>query len=150
VTSSGEPRPARPAAGSHSSYPRGRALDPPAERFRSSRVGAGRVRIAAGAAVLGILAFFLLRLAPRYLDNLELQRFVEQTAARAENQAHSDDLLRTWIVEKAASLDLPVKADQVQVRRLPGQMRIEVRYVVPIDLTLYQVDLHFASSAGGL
>jgi len=105
-------------------------------------------RIAAGASVLALLGFFAFQLAPLYLDNLELQRFVEQTTQRVENQTHSDDLLRTWVVEKAASLDLPVKASNVQVRRSPNRMRIDVRYVVRVDLPIYTVDLHFTSGAG--
>jgi hypothetical protein len=47
------------------------------------------------------------------------------------------------VLEKAASLGLPVKAGDVHIRREGEAMRIEVRYIVRVDFPLYTVDLHF-------
>jgi hypothetical protein len=88
------------------------------------------------------------RMAPIYIDNYELQRYVEEITQSAGNQARSDDLLRTWVVEKATALDLPVRAKDVQVKRSSGGVRIDVRYVVRVDLPVYSVDLHFYPGAG--
>jgi len=107
-----------------------------------------RWRIAGAAAVLGVLAFFGLRLTPIYLRNMDLQRDVEEITQRVENREKSDDLLRTWVVEKAAALDLPVKADNVHIKRTPDGLGIDVRYIVRVDLPIYTVDLHFHPSAG--
>ena len=107
-----------------------------------------RWRLAAGAAVLGALVFFAARLLPVYLANLELQRYVEETTRRVESQTRSDDLLRTWVLEKAASLNLPVRADNVHVKRSAAGMRIDVRYIVRVSMPLYTVDLHFYPGAG--
>lgn len=95
--------------------------------------------------VLLSLGAFLL---PIHLRNLELQRFVEDTARRVENQAKPDDLLRVMVLEKAASLALPVKAQNVHVKRSADGLRIDVRYIVRVDLPLYTVDLHFYPGAG--
>ncbi len=100
-------------------------------------------RIAAAVAVVAVLGFIAARLLPIYIRNMELQRYVAETTGRAENQAKSDDLLRTWVVEKAADLQLPVRADNVHILRSPNGMKIDVRYVVRVDLPLYTVDLHF-------
>ena len=107
-----------------------------------------RWRIAAGIGVLVCLAFFGVRLTPYYVRNFELQRYVESVTQRVENSEKSDDLLRTWVVEKASALELPVKADNVLVRRSPDGLRIDVRYVVRVDLPVYTVDLHFYPGAG--
>lgn len=107
-----------------------------------------RWRIAAGSAVLALLAVFAVRLMPVYFRNLELQRFVEETTQRVENQTKSDDLLRTWVLDKAAALELPVKADNVHIKRSADGLRIDVRYIVRMNLPLYTVDLHFYPGAG--
>lgn len=105
-------------------------------------------RIGGAVVVLGVLVYLGTRLAPVYVHNYELQRFVEETTQRVENHTKSDDLLRTWVVEKAGELDLPVKAGNVQIRRLRGSLRIDIRYMVRVDLPLYTVDLHFYPGAG--
>ena len=107
-----------------------------------------RWRLAAGAAVLAILGFLGARLVPIYLHNLELQQFVADVTRRADAAASSDEILRAWVLDKANDLDLPVTADNVLIQRAGGAVRMEVRYVVRVDLPLYTVNLHFYPGAG--
>jgi hypothetical protein len=107
-----------------------------------------RWRIAAAVAVLAGLVFFLGRFAPIYVHNLKFQSFVSDTAQRVENQAKPDDVLRGWVVDKARQLDLPVQEGDVHIVRLPDGMRIDVRYLVRVDLPGYTVNLHFYPGAG--
>ena len=115
-----------------------------------------RWRIVAAAVVLAALAFFILMFAPIYIRNMELQSFVATVPRRVENQTKSgfspsDDLLRTWVLEKARQLDLPVTADDVQIHRSPASDRVEsidVHYLVRVDLPGYTVNLHFYPGAG--
>lgn len=111
----------------------------------------GRVagwRILAGCLVLALLVLIGARLLPLYLHNFQLQQFVEDTTRRVSSQNVSDDVLRTQVVEKAAELDLPIKAENVQVKHTAGSVRIDVRYAVQVDLPLYTVRLHFYPGAG--
>lgn len=105
-------------------------------------------RLAAGAAVLAILAFLGVSLVPIYIHNLELQQFVQDVTHRAAASTNSDDVLRTWVLDKANDLDLPVKAGNVLIQRSGETLRMEVRYVVRVDLPLYTVNLHFYPGAG--
>jgi hypothetical protein len=98
--------------------------------------------------VLAALIFFAIVLIPLYYHNYRFQEFVSAAAQRVENHTKSDDLLREWVVEKAASLDLPVKADNVRIKRSADGLRIEVRYAVRVDLPGYTVNLHFYPRAG--
>ena len=107
-----------------------------------------RWRIAAAAAVLAVLAAFTAMFAPIYFRNLELQNFVSGVAQRVENQTNSDDVLRTWVLDKAHELGLPVKEDNVHIIRSREAMRIDVRYFVRVTLPGYTVDLHFYPGAG--
>ena len=107
-----------------------------------------RWRIAAAAVVLAALVAFAAMFAPIYLRNLELQNFVSGVAQGVENRTNSDDVLRTWVLDKAHALDLPVKEENVQVIRSREGVRIDVRYFVRVTLPGYTVDLHFYPGAG--
>jgi Domain of unknown function (DUF4845) len=109
---------------------------------------ATRLRQAAGVAVLAVLVILGVRLIPIYLHNRELQQFVEDVTRRAAAPTSSDDVLRSWVLAKAADLDLPVVADNVHIQRSAERVRIEVRYAVRVDLPFYTVDLHFYPGAG--
>ena len=107
-----------------------------------------RWRIAAGVIVLAGLFFFGAMFAPVYVHNFKLQSFVSDITARSDAPSRSDDLLRTWVLDKAHDLDLPVKSDNVRIVRSSDGMRIDVRYIVRVNFPLYTVDLHFYPGAG--
>ena len=107
-----------------------------------------RWRIAAAVIVLAGFVFFAARFTPIYVRNLQLQNYVADIAARSDSKSKSDDLLRTWVLDKARDLDLPVKPDNVRVMRLPDSLRIDVRYIVRVTFPGYTVDLHFYPGAG--
>jgi hypothetical protein len=107
-----------------------------------------RWRIAAAVVLLAGLALFAILFLPIYIHNLQLQNFVADVAARADSASRSDDLLRTWVLDKAHALDLPIRPDNVTIAHTPEGMRIDVRYQVRVDLPGYTVNLHFYPGAG--
>ncbi len=114
-----------------------------------------RWRIGAAVAVLAALAFFGAMFAPIYFRNLQLQNYVATIPQRVEKQTSagappSDDLMRTWVLEKAQQLQLPVQAGDVHILRLPNGTveRIDVKYLVRVDFPGYTVNLHFYPGAG--
>ena len=107
-----------------------------------------RLRIAAALLILVILAALGARVLPLYLENMRLQSYVEGITRDAENRTRPDDELRVAVLEKAAFLGLPVKADNVHIKRSTDSVRIDVRYIVRVDLPMYTVDLHFYPGAG--
>ena len=107
-----------------------------------------RLRIALAVAILAALGVFGVRLLPLYLDNMRLQSYVDGITQDAEARTRPDEALRVNVLEKAASLGLPIKADNVHIKRSNDNVRIDVRYIVRVDLPLYTVDLHFYPGAG--
>jgi hypothetical protein len=107
-----------------------------------------RLRIAAAVLILIGLTIMGVRLLPVYMDNMRLQSYVERITQAAENRTRPDDALRVAVLEKAAFLGLPVKAENVRIKRSEDTMRIDVRYVVRVDFPMYTVDLHFYPGAG--
>ena len=107
-----------------------------------------RWRLASAGVLLAGLVLFAILFLPIYFHNLELQNFVADVAARSDSASKSDDLLRTWVLDKAHKLDLPVREGDVKIAHSPDGMRIDVRYQVRVDLPGYTVNLHFYPGAG--
>ncbi len=105
-------------------------------------------RVAVAALVVVVLAALASQLIPIYIRNMRLQQFVEETARDEANLKRPSDLLRVMVLNKASRLGLPVRSDNVHVKRTGDMLRIDVRYIVRVDLPLYTVDLHFYPGAG--
>jgi hypothetical protein len=105
--------------------------------------------MAAGVAVLVVLAAVAVLLAPPYYENWKLQRYLDALAGDPAISTTTPDAVRDKIVKQAESLGLPVHSDDVRVSRVDGALRIEVLYIVKINLPIYSVDLHFRPGAGG-
>ena len=110
--------------------------------------GVPRWRIAAAFLVLAALVFFLAAFIPYYLRNLKLQNFVSEITRHVENQAKSDDVLRTFVIEKARQLELPITEDEVHITHPLDGLRIDIRYFIKVDVPGYTVNLHFYPGAG--
>lgn len=105
-------------------------------------------RIAAGIAILVILAATAVLLAPFYVRNMQLQQFLEESRQQQGVENKSAEMLQVAVADKAAQLGIPLRPEQVRVDRTGGSLRIEARYIVRIDLPVYTVDLHFHAGSG--
>ncbi|HWC97279.1 MAG TPA: DUF4845 domain-containing protein [Candidatus Sulfopaludibacter sp.] len=92
----------------------------------------------------GLLAAFT----PIYLHDFQLQKFVGSLTQSVDSRTRPDADLRAAILQEAHSLELPVTADDVQIVRSSSRLRIDVRYLVPVKLPGYAVNLHFYPGAG--
>jgi hypothetical protein len=104
-------------------------------------------RTAAGIGVLLLLALMAVLLVPPYYENWKLQGYIDELAGDPASAAKPPDTLRANIVNKAASLGLPVRGGDVRVNTAGGALRIEILYVVRVELPVYTVDLHFRPKA---
>lgn len=104
-------------------------------------------RFAAGLAALFLLIAVAGRLLPSYWRNLEFQLALDQAGQGSPSASLSDEALTARVVNAAARLALPVRGENVRVRRGAGRVEIEVLYEVPVGLPLYTVDLHFRPRA---
>jgi hypothetical protein len=107
-----------------------------------------RWRLALAILVLAGMVFVLATFAPIYFRNFQLQNYVSGVTHSVDSGARSDDLLRTWVLNKARQLNLPVSEDNVHIVHSPDGMRIDIRYFVRVSLPGYTVDLHFYPGAG--
>jgi hypothetical protein len=97
-------------------------------------------RIAAGAAVLGVLVWIGVVLVPVYLRNFQLEKLLGETPL------HSEDQTRQMVLDRSRSLGLDISPNQLQIRLLPGTGRLAVRYAIRVSFPVYTVELHFSST----
>jgi hypothetical protein len=106
------------------------------------------VRLFAGAAVLLILIILGVLLLPPYAANWRLQSYVNDLVDDPGTAQLPADAVRSRIVNQAAGLGLPVHSDDVHVAVTQGTVKIDVLYIVHVDVAGYTVDLHFRPAAG--
>jgi len=107
------------------------------------------LRSIAGVAVLLILGAIAIILIPPYVENFKLQRFVNDLIEDPATSSLAPEVIRERVVRRAAELGLPVRGEDVQVKPVHNAIRIDVLYVVHVDVASYTVDLHFRPAAGG-
>jgi uncharacterized membrane protein YqiK len=105
-------------------------------------------RLIAGAAVLLILIVLGVVVIPPYATNLKLQRYVNALVEDSSTSTRPAEAVRTQVVSQAAALGLPVRDDDVHVAISEGAVKIEVLYIVQVNVAGYAVDLHFRPAAG--
>lgn len=104
-------------------------------------------RVAAGLAVMALMGWLLVRLAPYYEQSREFERALEALVRRSAREGVPEKVLRVRVLDRAAALGLVAASEQVRVDRGPGGWRVEVRYGIPVDLVVYTVSLHFRARA---
>ena len=94
-----------------------------------------------------VLALVAVLLVPPYYQNWQFGEFLGVLAHDPATANRSPDLIRALVVDKAASMGLPVRTSDVHVSQVGKSVKIEVLYVVHIDIPVYTVDLHFRPGA---
>jgi hypothetical protein len=105
-------------------------------------------RLITGAAVLLILLILGVMLVPPYAANWRLQSYVNDLADDPATARLPAEAVRARVLNQAADLGLPVHGDDVHVGVTQGVVKIDVLYIVHVDVAGYTVDLHFRPAAG--
>ncbi|MCE5307589.1 MAG: hypothetical protein LLG20_08090 [Acidobacteriales bacterium] len=107
-----------------------------------------QVRLAVAAILLAAFGVIAARLVPPYLHNYEFKGYLEETVDSKETASLREEMLRIRVIDGARRLGLPVQAGQVHISHSASGMSIDVRYVVPVDIYISTVILHFHTRAG--
>jgi hypothetical protein len=97
----------------------------------------------AGIGVLGGFVAVIGLMTPVYVDDMRLHRYVVSLEDAPGTAGTPDETILSEVVARAHELDLPVKPGDVHLVHSGGKLRIEMKYVVQMNLVAYPVDLHF-------
>lgn len=106
-------------------------------------------RAGLGVLVLVMLVAVLAALAPIYLDDYRLKGYVKRFTSSPGLHTQPDEQIRAAIVNEGKRLDLPVRDGDVTVSHPGGRVWVDVKYMVGVNFPMYNVDLHFHTSAQG-
>jgi hypothetical protein len=107
-----------------------------------------RLRLVAGIGVIVLLLVVAGLLVAPYAANWRLQSYINDLADDPAIAKRPVGAVRTDVLNEAATLGLPVQSEDVQVDSKPGGVKIDVLYIVHVDIMGYTIDLHFRPAAG--
>jgi len=109
-----------------------------------------RIRLVAGVLILVALAGFAALLAPAYWRDYKFGQFLDAAAEDARQANLPEPVVRARVRSRAAAEGIPLLDSNLKLVRSSesGGWYIEARYVVPVDLYFYAVDLHFRPRGG--
>ena len=88
-----------------------------------------------------------MRLLPPFINNYELQDSINNIALNASYSQASEEEISKSVVTQAKADGIELMPKQILVRKGGGTVEIAVRYSVPVDLLVRQIELHFEPSA---
>ena len=91
--------------------------------------------------------FLALRLLPPYISNYQLEDSIQNLSLIASYSPMSEEEIQRAVVARASSYGIDLPAKQVSVRKISDSVVIVVRYTVPVNLIVRQIELHFEPSA---
>jgi len=115
-------------------------------RWKGERGGA-RIKTLIVLIILGSAIFCAVKVVPPYFDNYQLQDSMREEAAYASASRKQADDIRADIEKKLKQLGIPADGKDIQVSDDAGNVQISVDYTVPVDLAVYQLQLHFHPQA---
>jgi hypothetical protein len=92
----------------------------------------------------GYLAWELL---PPLFHKYEFQDELDDIARRNSYTGRTDDDVRSIVIQKASTLDIPLKENQITITRSSDGLGISVRYRIHVDMILHPVDLDFSADS---
>src|SRR5271166_6395112 len=85
-------------------------------------------------AFLAALAYSAIKIIPVYVNNYQIQDYIQTQTPFWLTQRATEDAVRKNILAKAADLGLPIAADDVTVVAGPNKVSVSIDVHVPVDL----------------
>lgn len=114
---------------------------------RHGEKGGSKLKTLFVLAIFAAMAFAAVKIVPIYVTNYQLQDSMQEEATYASVNRKSADQIRTELQKRLQDLGLTVDDKSIQVSSESGNVTISLEYTVPVDLTVYQLQLHFHPQA---
>jgi len=99
-------------------------------------------------AFIAAVIYTAVKVIPVYVNNYQLQDYVENQTPFWLTQRASAEAIQKNILAKSDELGLPIAADNVTVEANQNRVNVSIDYHVPVDLKVCTLPLHFTVSKG--
>lgn len=98
-------------------------------------------------AILAAMAFAAVKIVPAYEVNHQLQDSMQEEATLASVNRKNADQIKADVEKTVKDMGIAVDDKSIQVSAYSGNVTISLEYTVSVDLTVYQLRLHFHPQA---
>jgi hypothetical protein len=84
---------------------------------------------------------------PAYVAEYQLADKMQETARFSVVTRQNEEQIREAIFKVIQDLDIPAKKEDIKVTSTNQLVTINVDYTVPVDLVVYQTEMHFSPSS---
>ncbi len=105
--------------------------------------GGARLKFVFTVLALIAMIYAAVKIVPAYVTNYQLQDSMQEEATFATVNRKSADAIKADVEEKVKNLGIDVDPSTIEVTAVMGNVTISLEYTVPVDLTVYQLQLHF-------
>jgi cell division protein FtsL len=123
------------------------------QRRESSRVnrrtqrGAGKLKTVIYLAILLAAIFAAVKILPSYVADYQLSDKMQELARFAVVNRYTEDQIRDNVYRAMQDLGIPAKREDIKIISSQAAVKISLDYRVPVDLIVYQMELHFTPSS---
>jgi cell division protein FtsL len=119
------------------------------KRNRRSQTGAGKLKAVLYTAILLAAIFAAVKILPAYVADYQLSDKMQELARFAIVNRYSEEQIRDSVYKAMQELGIPAKREDIKVTASQAAVKISLEYTVPVDLIVYQMELHFTPSSEG-
>jgi hypothetical protein len=115
--------------------------------LQRSQRGGGTIKAVLWTAILVYGAFVAYKILPAYVAEYQLADKMQEQARFSVVNRYSEEQIRDNIFKEVKDLEIPVKREDIKVVASQEVVKISMDYTVPVDLLVYQLNLHFTPSS---
>jgi hypothetical protein len=112
-----------------------------------SEHGGGTIKAILWTILLIYGAFVAYKILPAYVAEYQLADKMQEQARFAVVNRYPEEQIRDSIFKVVKDLEIPVKREDIKITANQDVVRIACDYTVPVDLLVYQMNLHFTPSS---
>jgi hypothetical protein len=112
-------------------------------KTRRTQHGGSKLNGLIALVIVAVVVVGAIRIVPVYITAYAYRDFIRTKAKFADVERRPVEEVRKDVYDKARELELPVEMNQINIEKVPGGIRIQSAFSMPVDLVVMQRDFHF-------
>lgn len=109
--------------------------------------GEGKLKAIIYTAILAAAVFSAVKILPAYVADYQLSDKIQEIARFGIVNRYTQEQIREEVFKTVQDLDIPTKKEDIKVSADRSVVKISLDYTVPVNLIVYQMELHFTPSS---